>query len=707
MRSNLLLTQFAKIASLTCVVLCAEARSQTVNPNIPLQQGNDVVRINSDLVQTDASVFDDSGRFVEGLKPNQFELRVNGQKRSILFFERVAAGSNDEEAKLAAARGRSHVSSAISRVAPLDRGRIVFVYLDDYHLSPISITRVKEALLRFVDSEMGQNDQMGIFAASGQLGFLQQLTTEKAVLRAAINKFGYRSFGTGDSGRTPMSEYEALAITREDRRILDYFVEQFLRETGLARPRGPSVAGSKTRSQAETIVRGRARAIVEQMSALTDATLYGLERLTLSAESLPWRKLILAVSDGFLTPNQDLRRITDAASRSGSVIYCLDARGLSSGVSLAETRVAFDNTGRLASVASAAFDAAQAPLSELALNTGGRAFQSSNSLTDAVKNSLKETDHYYLIAWRPEEREIAGGKFNTIELKVLDRPNLIVRVRNGFFSGESRSTPKKASDNSKARSDPLMKALHSHFFGGDLSLHVSVGFTEIVGATASVIATIETDRDQLDLAARAAKEDLVLDVVAAVINHEGKEVTAFEQRLSVAATAKRVVHNQVIQLAPGLYQVRAAARDNGSGHIGSAAQWIEVPNLKLTPPLLSSLFVGEVDADSLSTGKLQINANHRFPVNSQLGFLTYIYAGGGTQPPDIALQVQVLRDDLPIVTKALVKVETNDIRQTRQIPYGEDLSLSGLPAGKYVLQVTAIDRIAKKSASQRVRFVIN
>ena len=705
MRCNLFLAQFAKIASLACVLLCGEARSQTVNQNAPLQQGNDVLRISSDLVQTDASVFDDSGRFVEGLKPNQFELRVNGQKRSILFFERVAAGSKDEEAKLAAARGRAHASS--TSVAPLDRGRIVFVYLDDYHLSPTSITRVKEALLRFVDREMGQNDQMGIFAASGQLGFLQQLTTEKAVLRAAINKFGYRSFGSGDSGRTPMSEYEALAITREDHRILDYFVEQFLKETGLARPRGPSVAGSKTRSQAETIVRGRARAIVEQTSALVDATLIGLERLTLSAESLPWRKLILTVSDGFLTPNQDLRRITDAASRSGSVIYCLDARGLSSGADQAETKLAFDNTGRLASVASAAFSAVQAPLSELALNTGGRAFQSSNSLTDAVKNSLKETDHYYLIAWRPEEREIAAGKFNTIELKILDRPDLIVRVRNGFFSGESRLTPKKLSDNSKTPSDPLTKALHSHFFGGDLRLDVSIGFTEIVGATASVIATIETDQDQLDLANRAAKEDLVLDVVAAIINHEGKEVTAFKQRLNVAATAKRVVHNQVIQLAPGLYQMRAAARDNGSGRIGSAAQWIEVPNLNLKPPLLSSLFVGEVDADSLSTGKLQINANHRFPLNSRLGFLTYIHGGGGTLPPDITLQVQILRDDLPIVTKPLVKVETNGNPQTRQFPYGEDLSLSGLPAGKYVLQVTAIDRTAKITTTQNVRFVIN
>jgi hypothetical protein len=34
------------------------------------------------------------------------------------------------------------------------------------------------------------------------------------------------------------------------------------------------------------------------------------------------------------------------------------------------------------------------------------------------------------------------------------------------------------------------------------------------------------------------------------------------------------------------------------------------------------------------------------------------------------------------------------------------MALGGLPVGQYVLQVTAIDRAAKASASQRVNFVV-
>jgi hypothetical protein len=59
------------------------------------------------LVQTDVSVFDKRGRFVEDLKPEQFELQVDGRVQPVIFFERVTAGSLSEESQLtAAALGR-------------------------------------------------------------------------------------------------------------------------------------------------------------------------------------------------------------------------------------------------------------------------------------------------------------------------------------------------------------------------------------------------------------------------------------------------------------------------------------------------------------------------------------------------------------------------------------------------------------------------
>jgi hypothetical protein len=87
--------------------------------------------------------------------------------------------------------------------------------------------------------------------------------------------------------------------------------------------------------------------------------------------------------------------------------------------------------------------------------------------------------------------------------------------------------------------------------------------------------------------------------------------------------------------------------------------------------------------------------------------MTYVYiAQLGSTGPDVAIQVIVMRQDQPVVTKPLVKVETNGQQNLKRISYGEDLDLSGLPAGTYVLQITAIDRVAKKSATQQSRFSI-
>src|SRR5215213_982066 len=56
----------------------------------------DIVRTNTDLVQTAITVLDKKGNFVEGLQREQFELVVDGKPRPVAFFERVAAGSARE-----------------------------------------------------------------------------------------------------------------------------------------------------------------------------------------------------------------------------------------------------------------------------------------------------------------------------------------------------------------------------------------------------------------------------------------------------------------------------------------------------------------------------------------------------------------------------------------------------------------------------------
>jgi hypothetical protein len=87
--------------SVPCAVF-GQDRAPSSASNI---QQDEVLRISTDLVQTDVVVMDKQGQLVKDLQRDQFELLVDGQPQPITFFENVEAGSAREAAQLAAARG--------------------------------------------------------------------------------------------------------------------------------------------------------------------------------------------------------------------------------------------------------------------------------------------------------------------------------------------------------------------------------------------------------------------------------------------------------------------------------------------------------------------------------------------------------------------------------------------------------------------------
>src|ERR671931_461972 len=146
------------LSAAVCLLAPPSARAQDARKPAPQGEDEEVVRISSDLVQTDVMVFDKQGKFVEGLKPEQFELRVDGRARQIIFFERVEAGTVNEDAQLAAARGAGG-GAAHGAALPLDRGRTVVFFVDDLHLLAGSAARVGKTLLRYIEGEVGQKDE--------------------------------------------------------------------------------------------------------------------------------------------------------------------------------------------------------------------------------------------------------------------------------------------------------------------------------------------------------------------------------------------------------------------------------------------------------------------------------------------------------------------------------------------------------------------
>jgi hypothetical protein len=85
----------------------------------------------------------------------------------------------------------------------------------------------------------------------------------------------------------------------------------------------------------------------------------------------------------------------------------------------------------------------QGTMQLIAEDTGGRVFTNRNDLAHAVALSVDDGDAYYLLGYTPTSK--ADGKFHKIEVQV-DRPNVIVRARRGYFAtptSESGKTPKQ------------------------------------------------------------------------------------------------------------------------------------------------------------------------------------------------------------------------------------------------------------------------
>ncbi len=73
------------------VLLIGLVPSQQMLGQTKTQAPDDVVRTKTELVQTDVTVVDKRGRFVEGLSAADFELRVDSKLQSLAFFEQGAS----------------------------------------------------------------------------------------------------------------------------------------------------------------------------------------------------------------------------------------------------------------------------------------------------------------------------------------------------------------------------------------------------------------------------------------------------------------------------------------------------------------------------------------------------------------------------------------------------------------------------------------
>ena len=596
------------------LVFSVSPASAQTKPN-PQTENQDVVRFDTSLVQTDVMVFDKKGSFVDGLKPEQFQLKINNKPQEISFFERVTSSSPTTKREGTKGEPRdsfpgvtpSNPPPPVVPTTPLIQGRAVIFFVDDLHMAPDSLVRTRKALLDFIDRGIGDHDQVAITSPSGQIGFLQQFTPDKVALRSAVDRLNYRSTSKVDMGSPPMSEYIALKIREGDEQAINYYVQQTQKQSCL--PEGPGGAPpicSVSPQSARQLVMQRAQQITVQSAPDTDNTLRLLEGLMRTAAQLPGRKLVFVISDGFYLNDRKtgaldrIKKVTDAAGRAGVVIYTLDARGIiSESLDVTNTRP-IDSRGMLVGASIGEITASQDGLNALAKDTGGRALRNTNlPMSEWVDKVMSETSNYYLIAWRPDDDEQKKGKFKNIEVNILGRPDLTVRVRSGYFKSAALPllTTKKKSDKdpTKAREDDMRLVIDAPVSQRQIPTEVDLQLIVMPGIGTSVTATVSINDDALTFDLNDGKLVADVDIGGIFYDDKGKPVNSFVGRLRISPLARdsstavsrgtstangtRSIYRFRGFLSGGLYQVRVGLRDVKSSRIGSAMNWITVPKI--------------------------------------------------------------------------------------------------------------------------------
>ena len=231
----------------------------------------------------------------------------------------------------------------------------------------------------------------------------------------------------------------------------------------------------------------------------------------------------------------------------------------------------------------------QGAFKELAEATGGFATINNNDLAGGIRKALDDQRGYYLIGYRPDDstfEQVRGRRrFHRISVRVKRPGKFNVRLRKGFFGvPEEERTPA-----SKTPRDLMLGALTSPFGSAGVNLRLTSFFFNDakLGSTMRSLLYIKggdlTFTEQPD-----GWHQSVIDLVAMTFGDNGIVVDQLSHthtlRLRGEAYENALKHGVTYSISvpikkPGAYQLRTALRDVDSNRIGSASQFVEVPDI--------------------------------------------------------------------------------------------------------------------------------
>jgi len=670
------------------------------------------IRITVNLVQVDAVVVDSKEKPVTDLRKEDFVVLQDGKPQAITNFSfiNIKAGVVTTATKKPVPAPVVKGTRALPPPPPLalkpaQIHRTVALVVDDLGLSFESVARVRQALKKYVDKEMQPDDLVAVIRTGAGMGSLQQFTSDKQLLYAAIDHVKYNGLSrVGVSSIAPLE-------------------------------------GSDPGSAIDT-----SNADNERAQIFSAGTLGAIQYVVEGLKELPGRKSVVLFSENLklmyageqsVRVQDSIKRLGDAANRASVVIYSIDPRGLVyTGLTAAD-----DTRGRtprqIAQIpmqrSQEIFDS-QDGMVILAHETGGLFMQNTNDIEGALRKVIEDGEGYYLLGYHPDantfDTKTQKPKFHNLQVRVK-RPGLHVRYRSGFFGTSDR----EAAPLPRTRQAQIAHALGSPFGTGALHVRLTTLFSHAAKSGPFLNSMLYFDPKQLQFIDEPDDwHKAVFDIVAVTFGDQGQQVDATDKTwtLRLKGDGYRDVLKQgmvysvhVAVKKAGAYQMRVVLRDAGSELIGSASQFIQVPDIAKgrlalsgivlrsevaeakTPPGTEHTEGQQTETDPLGTPAVRIF--------KQGTAITYAYQilnaqGDAGKKPEVQVQTRLFRDGEEVFSGKPAPLPVAEGEDPKYLIGGGRMQLGGqITPGEYVLQVIVTDKLAREKyqvATQSMDFEI-
>jgi len=586
-----------------------------------------VFSVTSTLVQIDAVVTDGKGRHINDLTAPDFEVLIDGKAQKITHFSYVqtvtpATTGQTVEPLRSKRKGQTLPAAPSAPLKREDVRRTTVLMVDDLGLSFESMAYVRRAVRKFIEEQIQKGDLVAICRTSGGSGAAQQFTNDRRVLLAIADGIRWNP-----SGRIGIGLFEPIGA--------------YGRFGGPGNPGGDFSATDPTYQ-------------ADRNAMLAVGTLGAVNYVVSALRELPGRKSIVLFSDGFAmtsngllpsmptgggSPNmvdysrvvEAMRRLIDRANRSGTVVYTIHAAGLQTlqptaqdnptlggdpSIGAQERQSILDKLTMVGEIGGrdVQFQIEQQGLAYLADQTGGLAYENGNDMNWGLERVLEDQAGYYVLGFRPPEglfREKFGGTpYHRIHIRTKRR-GLHVRTRTGFF-GETDQQVLPALNGA----DQMRMAMLSPFRSNDLRLRLTSLFSEVPKGDETVVRNL-VHIDAGDLRFELNSDGTIsarVEMLAAATGADGKILKALVELYEFRVPSdhvQRVLSEGVVYAInvnlqkPGAYQIRVAVRDQATGKIGSANQFLEIPDIHKRRLALTSLVLQDGDRPAGAGGQTE------------------------------------------------------------------------------------------------------